>query len=306
MNAAYKTRTTTPELFAEADRRFDAMKTSLTTTTMTASTHTEVEDFIFKTGMSVLLALYQSHLTLRGQAEPVAMPQGADGTTRTHHRGGTSRPMTSLFGEVIVPRSQYEQRQVPSLHPVDAALNLPADKYSLPVRKRVALAGAVSSFDATVETLATTTGAKVPKRQVEELVRRSAVDFEAYYSDTEPAVDPGTTGDVLVLTTDGKGIVIRPLALREATRKTAENATPKLSTRTCPELTVHRDVLGPCSFQPSVERSAWIRDSAGLISAGMRSGLRSERSSSWAAGRRWRRRGGSRLVPGRPPGTRSG
>ncbi|MFT7625833.1 MAG: hypothetical protein ACI9WU_005024, partial [Myxococcota bacterium] len=106
-----------------------------------------------------------------------------------------------------------------------------ADKYSLPVRKRVALAGAVSSFDATVETLATTTGAKVPKRQVEELGRRSAVDFEAYYSDTEPAVDPGTTGAVLVLTTDGKGIVMRPLALREATRKAAETATPKLSTR---------------------------------------------------------------------------
>ena len=37
MSAAYKTRPTTAELFAEADRRFDAMKTSLTTEEMTAS-----------------------------------------------------------------------------------------------------------------------------------------------------------------------------------------------------------------------------------------------------------------------------
>ncbi len=207
------------------------MKTSLTTEEMTASTHTEVEDFIFEKGWAVLQSLYQSHLSLRGQAEPVEAPRGSDGTARGYRRSDTSWPMTSLFGEVTVPRSQYERRGLTSLHPVDAALNLPSDRYSLPVRKRVALAGAVSSFEATVQTLATTTGAKVPKRQVEELVRRSAVDFEAYYAGTESTADPETTGGVLVLTTDGKGVVMRTEALREATQKAALASKPKLSTR---------------------------------------------------------------------------
>ncbi len=231
MPPGYKTQRTTPELFAEADRRFEALKTRLTAVEMATTTHSGVEDFIFEAGWTVLQALYQSHLSLRGQAEPVEVPRGSDGAVRTYRRSDTSRPMTSVFGEVRVPRSQYERRGMTSLHPVDAVLNLPSDKYSLPVRKRVALAGAVSSFDATVETLAKTTGAKVPKRQVEMLVGRAAVDFEAFYADTESAVDPKTTGDILVLTTDGKGIVMRAGDLREATQKAALASKPKLSTR---------------------------------------------------------------------------
>ena len=62
---------------------------------------------------------------------------------------------------------------------MDAELNLPAEKYSLPVRKRVARIAAQSSLDATVEALATTTGARVPKRQAEQRVQRAAVDFTA-------------------------------------------------------------------------------------------------------------------------------
>ena len=75
MSAAYKTRPTTAELFAEADRRFDAMKTSLTTEEMTASTHTEVEDFIFEKGWAVLQSLYQSCCPYRGAAAaPIEVP----------------------------------------------------------------------------------------------------------------------------------------------------------------------------------------------------------------------------------------
>ena len=44
----------------------------------------------------------------------------------------------TLFGEVEVVRMGYGGRSTPSLHPLDAALNLPPERYSHRVRQRVA------------------------------------------------------------------------------------------------------------------------------------------------------------------------
>jgi len=54
-------------------------------------------------------------------------------------------------------------------------------------------------------------------------VMRAAQDFDAFYSDrqTRARADPHT-GSILVLTVDGKGVVMRPEDLREATRRAAE------------------------------------------------------------------------------------
>ena len=69
------------------------------------------------------------------------------------------------------------------------------------------------------------------KRQVEQLAARSAVDFEAFYENPSRTRAAVTDGDVLVLSADGKGIVMRPEALRPATAKAAGKATAKLKTR---------------------------------------------------------------------------
>ena len=231
MTPGYMTKPPAAELFADADRKYAALKERLYCSDTSSMTHSEMETLIERDGREVLRALYQSHLDLRGMAEPLESPRGSDDVRRTHRRKNTSRPLTSLLGSVRVPRTRYEQRDVAGLHPVDAELNLPVDKYSLPVRKRVASLAAQSSFDATVEALATTTGALVPKRQAEQLVQRAALDFEAYYADTELNAEPSTTGNVLALTFDGKGVVMRTEDLREATRKAGKKAKPKLSTR---------------------------------------------------------------------------
>jgi hypothetical protein len=63
-------------------------------------------------------------------------------------------------------------------------------------------------------------GDRLGKRQVEELAARTAVDFDDFYATRKlpPAADPG---DVLALSADGKGIVMRPEALRPATARAA-------------------------------------------------------------------------------------
>ena len=77
-----------------------------------------------------------------------------------------------------VQRTGYGAEGAASLHPLDA--QEPA-RYSLEVRRRVALEASKNSFDETVETLSRYTGAAIGKRQVQELVGRAAQDFDAFY-----------------------------------------------------------------------------------------------------------------------------
>ena len=83
---------------------------------------------------------------------------------------------------------------------------------------------AQGSFDATVEAIERSTGTKVPKQQVEELVERAAQDFVSFYDRPESAEEDANPDDLLVLSLDGKGIVMRPEELREATRRAADKA----------------------------------------------------------------------------------
>jgi hypothetical protein len=76
------------------------------------------------------------------------------------------------------------------------------------------------------------TGTTIGKRQVEELAVRAAQDFDAFYEARAAARDP--QGDLLVISTDAKGVVMRHEDLREGTRRAAEKTPRKLETRLTP------------------------------------------------------------------------
>lgn len=126
-------------------------------------------------------------------------------------------------------RLLYQAPGVAGIAPLDAALGLPAEKYTHELRRIVAEESAKSSFDDVVELIEKRTGGSVPKRQVEELTVRAAQDFDAFYADR--LCEPEITDDLLILSFDGKGIAMCHAALREATRKAAAAAEPKLHTR---------------------------------------------------------------------------
>jgi hypothetical protein len=83
-----------------------------------------------------------------------------------------------------------------------------------------------------VEIVRDYTGSSIAKRQVEELAVRAAQDFDAFYEQRAAARDP--KDDLLVVSTDGKGVVMRHEDLREGTRKAAEKSVHKLQTRLAP------------------------------------------------------------------------
>lgn len=112
---------------------------------------------------------------------------------------------------------------------MNAVLNLPKDQYSHCVRRQIAEAASRGSYDAAVAVTAKTSGATVPKRQAEELTLRAAQDLEAFYE--AKGFNGEFTLQPLIITLDGKGIVMREDGLREETRKAGRVEKHKLQTR---------------------------------------------------------------------------
>jgi hypothetical protein len=191
--------------------------------------HDAIERLINEEGRKILHDLYQSHLDLRGFSEVIGPVVGDDGEVRPHRRHGETRTLTSVFGDVIVNRTRHEGSGMTSLCPVDADLNLPEDQYSFEVRRMAAKSVAMMSYDATVDRLEELIRERVPKRQVEEIIHRATKDFCVYYKEMLIEEDPAKTGNILVMTLDGKGIPMRQEDLKEQTRKAVlEDTTPRL------------------------------------------------------------------------------
>ena len=120
------------------------------------------------------------------------------------------RGLMTVFGLVAALRMSYGWRRHQSLSPLDASLNLSKELHSHGLRRLAAAEAARGgSFDGTVEAIERNTGTKVPKRQVEGLVGRAAQDFDAFYNRSESAEAAASEKDLLVLSLDAKGIVMR-------------------------------------------------------------------------------------------------
>lgn len=218
--------------FTASRAQFEQMVNRLSSTKALAMTHSELEQMLKRDGNELLRGLFQDHLDLRGPGERIGEVRDVEGQPRTHRRIH-SRTLTTLFGPVELYRVGYGDRGSTSLHPLDADLNLPKDRYSLGVRRRAAEEAAKGSFDETVATISSTTGAAVPKRQVEEIAARASVDFDAFYAirQEQAAEDGLKAGGILVMTMDGKGVAMRKEDLREPTRRKAEQRVHKMTKR---------------------------------------------------------------------------
>jgi hypothetical protein len=72
----------------------------------------------------------------------------------------------------------------------------------------------------------------MPKRQVEEIAEHSACDFDEFYQAQQAQSQPDEeTGEILVISVDGKGVVMRREDLRPNTQKRAIAGQRKLKKR---------------------------------------------------------------------------
>lgn len=213
--------------YAEAETAFAEAKQYLTSREAHQMSESELERELNRRGQELMRKLLQGHLEQRGPGEAAGPVEDADGIEHAERRVH-ERHVETIFGTVRLQRLGYASPGHDSLHPLDAALNLPPERYSLEVRRRVAEAVASRSFEEALLDLERNTGATVPKRQAEELTLRAAQDFDAFYAAQREQDGPSQPeGSILVMTFDGKGVVLHRDDLRVATRKAAERRREK-------------------------------------------------------------------------------
>ncbi len=219
--------------FAESRRCFGELEDWMASEEAAGLQHAELEDQLDVRGRELLRRLFQDRLDLTAAREERRNDvRGEDGVVRTRAEKGRARPLVTRFGQVSVSRIAYRSPGRSNVHPLDAALNLPGEKHSHGLRKLTAIEAARGSIDAAGAAITRATGVRVGKRQLEEMVRRAAAHVEAFY--VSRVIKPAPDGHPLVLTFDGKGIVMLPEALRPATAKAAAAAEGKLATRLSP------------------------------------------------------------------------
>lgn len=218
--------------FASARAYAAAVEATIGSTDMVRKRHSDVEELLDKKGQEWARLMFAAHLELRGELEVKrADVVGSDGVERRSARD-SERQLETVLGRVPVPRLAYQAPGQSDLHPMDGALNLPREMFSHGIRRMVAKEAARASFDEVVDIVRDYTGSTIAKRQVEELAVRAAQDFDRFYQQRAASRDP--KDDLLVISTDGKGIVMRHEDLRDATRLAAEKSTRKLETRLTP------------------------------------------------------------------------
>jgi hypothetical protein len=212
--------------FAASRTAFAALTVELGAEPAAGLGHAELEELLELRGRDLLRQLFQDHLDLRQVREEQAVRAhpapvtGADGGIRHAVEAGHRRALASIFGTVTVRRCAWRARGQRNIYPADAALRLPRLRHSHGLRRLAALEAVRGSFDQATEAIGGRCGQVVGKRGVEQLTVAAAADIDAFYRAVVP--QPSTDATVLVVSVDGKGVVMRPEALREATLKAAQ------------------------------------------------------------------------------------
>src|SRR5664279_4815245 len=192
--------------------------------------HSELEVRLAEDARELARQVLQDQLDLRARVEQRADGViGADGTPRRSVERGHERDLHTVLGEVQVTRLAYRAAGSENLYPADARLNLPPVRHSHGIRRLAALEAPRSSFEDGQAAIVRQTGQQIGTRQLRALTLAAAQDVGAFYAQRERTVPDGK--DLLVLSCDAKGVVMRPEALREPTRAQAQNASGKLKTR---------------------------------------------------------------------------
>jgi len=211
--------------FAASVNVFTALVTELEGGGAARLTACELEDLLAERGREVQRQLLQDHLDLRAAREEQAAREhhrsatGADGITRNRVETGHGRLLASLFGMVRVTRCAWRRPGAPDLCPADAALSLPACRPSYALARLAAVEAVRGSFEAAHAAITRRCGPVMGKRQVEQAVVSAAADIAAFYAGRVPV--PCTASTLLVISADGKGIVMRPEGLRPVTARAA-------------------------------------------------------------------------------------
>src|SRR5207249_3817754 len=123
--------------YDKATEDFDGLKDYLGSREAHKMSESDLERELDRRGKELMRQLLQGHLKSRGPGEAAGPVTDAEGVERSEQRSH-ERGLETIFGTVEVERTGYASEGCDSLHPLDGALNLPPERYSLEVRRQIA------------------------------------------------------------------------------------------------------------------------------------------------------------------------
>ena len=182
----------------------------------------ELERESERRGREILRLALQAHIDARGEGDvgEAIVLGGDDGPVRLAYKRVHTRPLVTLFGEVMVTRVGYGAPGREAIHPLDAELMLPGRLWSYECQRRLIRAVICGPFDEAITLVGEMTGTTVPKRSAEQLVQDAAVDFETFYAARVEATIAPAEGEILVGAIDCKGIpMVKPDGAERVVRR---------------------------------------------------------------------------------------
>ena len=198
--------------FASSREQFESLVSFMAGTDAAGLDHAGLEERLDRDGRELLRRLLDDHLALRAVREQrLESVVGEDEVTRGRVEADHRRVLGTVFGKVTVSRMAYRAPGRGNLHPADAALNLPVERHSHGLRKLAASEAARGSFQDAVWGSSGHAGSSL-----ETPGRGARSDRRGRLRGLLPSPQASRSerGDLLVISADGKGIVMRPDALR--------------------------------------------------------------------------------------------
>ncbi len=218
--------------FVAAEKYFAQMVENLQNPEIKENHLDILEDDLLRETRELARLLLQGQLDSRGDGEMGAMVISSE-KVKLKKRRKTSRTLKTLFGQVKISRVSYSLVGHRSLFPLDASLNLPRGSFSYGLQQLVVQELIKGSFEESLLTIERLTGVKIGPRQALEIVKQCAMDFDLFYTENvfQIRTEELLLVPIMVITTDGKGIVMRKASLREGTRKLHSKTNHKLKHR---------------------------------------------------------------------------
>ena len=161
---------------------------------------------LVETGREMIVAYIQK------QQEEVPRPKVIEHEGKTLHRlpERRMRPYVSAFGPTPFWRDVYAERETQrqEVVPLDAKLGMPEGNTSYLLQKWSGTKCVKESYEESRATLREILGFAPSVNCLEDLVARAAEHAEVYF-DQQEAVDPTTEEEILVATSDCKGVPMR-------------------------------------------------------------------------------------------------
>jgi hypothetical protein len=161
---------------------------------------------LIETGRELIVAY------IKQQEEDIPRPKVIEHEGKTLHRlpRRRRRPYVSAFGPTPFYRDVYAQRETQrqEVVPLDAKLGMPEGNISYLLQKWSGTKCAKESYQESRATLLEILGFAPSVNCLENLVARAAEHAEVYFGQQE-AVDPTTEEEILVATSDCKGVPMR-------------------------------------------------------------------------------------------------